>query len=495
MATGSSTAGSVPQSLTQSHLYRAPFGESGSAPIDAAVAEKLLAVALARGGDYADLFFEYRAAAGFVFDEGILKSASRGVSLGLGVRVQKGDATGYAYVERLDWDAMARAADTAAQIASGGGTSTPIRAELAILPRRYELPQVTLDVPGIEKRRLLERAAAAAHAYDPRIVKAEASLSEEIREILVVTSHGTMTRDTQPLLRFGVRAIAERDGKRQEGSSGGGGRTSIAYFEGKSPEWHAQEAARQAIVMLDAQEAPAGQMEVVLAPGDSGILLHEAVGHGLEADFNRKGTSNYSGKVGSEVASQLCTVVDDATLVQSRGTINVDDEGNEPRRSVLIENGQLVGYLHDRLSAKHFGLSPSGNGRRESFACAPMPRMTNTILLAGPHAPEEILKSVKRGVYAKKFGGGQVDIANGDFVFSLTESYLVEDGKITAPLKGVNLIGNGPDVLRKVTMLGDDVEVSDGIWTCGKDGQSVPVGVGCPTIKIAAITVGGTRVG
>jgi len=247
--------------------------------------------------------------------------------------------------------------------------------------------------------------------------------------------------------------------------------------------------------MLSAQEAPAGTMEVVLAPGDSGILLHEAVGHGLEADFNRKGTSNYAGKIGEPVASDVCTVVDDATLAQSRGSINVDDEGNEPRSSVLIEKGKLVGYMHDRLSAGHYGLKPSGNGRRESFASAPMPRMTNTILLAGQSDPEEILRSVKRGVYAKKFGGGQVDIANGDFVFSLTESYLVEDGKITAPLKGVNLIGNGPEVLRKVTMLGNDVEVSDGIWTCGKDGQSVPVGVGCPTIKISSITVGGTKLG
>ncbi len=479
---------------TQSALYRAPFGPGGSAAVDAKLAEKLLAVALGRGGDYADLFFEYRAAGGLVFDEGILKSASRGVSMGLGVRVQKGDATGYAYVERLDWEAMVRAADTAAQIASGGGSKAPIVAQPRELPTRYELETVTLDVPGIEKRALLERAAAAAHAADPHVVKVEASLSEEVREILVVTSDGTMVRDTQPLVRFGVRAIAEKGGKRHEGSSGGGGRTGIGYFEGKSPEWHAREAARQAVTMLDAVEAPAGQMEVVLAPGDSGILLHEAVGHGLEADFNRKGTSNYSGKVGETVASDVCTVVDDATLLQSRGTINVDDEGNEPRSSVLIEKGKLVGYMHDRLSAKHYGLRPSGNGRRESFACAPMPRMTNTILLGGTSDPEEILRSVKRGVYAKKFGGGQVDIANGDFVFSLTESYLVEDGKITAPLKGVNLIGNGPDVLRKVAMLGNDVETSDGIWTCGKDGQSVPVGVGCPTIKISSITVGGTRV-
>jgi TldD protein len=480
---------------THSSLYRAPFASGGPAAIDAALGERLLSIALACGGDYADLFFEYRAAGGFVFDDGILKTASRGVSMGLGVRVQKGDATGYAYVERLDWDAMKRAAETAAQIASGGGAGAPVPAQLREGPSRYELEQVSLDVPGLDKRRLLERAAAAAHAFDPRIIKVEASFAEEIREILVVTSTGWMVRDAQPLVRFGVRAIAEKDGKRQEGSSGGGGRTGIGYFEGKSPEWYAQEAARQAMTMLDAVEAPAGQMEVVLAPGDSGILLHEAVGHGLEADFNRKGTSNYSGKLGSGVASELCTVVDDPSLLQSRGSINVDDEGHEPRRSVLIENGTLVGYMHDRLSAQHFGIEPSGNGRRESFASAPMPRMTNTILLAGPHDPDEILKSVKRGVYAKKFGGGQVDIANGDFVFSLTESYLVEDGKITVPLKGVNLIGNGPDVLRRVTMLGDDVEVSDGIWTCGKDGQSVPVGVGCPTMKISAITVGGTRVG
>jgi len=479
---------------TQSALYKAPFGPGGTSEIDAQLASKLLTVALAKGAEYADVFFEYRAAGGLVYDEGILKSASRGVSMGLGVRAQQGDATGYAYTERLDWDAMKRAAETAASIASGGSTPAPQKVDVRPLPSRYELDRVTLDVPGVEKRKILERAAAAAHAHDARVVKVECSFAEEIREILVVTSDGRLARDVQPLMRFGIRVIAEENDKRQEGSSGGGGRTTIGYFDGKSPEWHAKAAAEQAILMLSAEEAPAGQMEVVLAPGDSGILLHEAVGHGLEADFNRKGTSNYSAQIGQVVASELCTVVDDATLLQSRGSINVDDEGHEPRASTLIEKGKLVGYMHDRLSAKHYDLSPSGNGRRESFACAPMPRMTNTILLAGPHDPEEILKSVKRGIFAKKFGGGQVDIANGDFVFSLTESYLVEDGKITAPLKGVNLIGNGPDVLRKVTMLGNDVETSDGIWTCGKGGQSVPVGVGCPTIKIGSITVGGTRV-
>ena len=501
MATlSASPAGFAAPSGTRSSLYRAPFSphassEASASEIDAKMAEKLLTIALSKGGDYADLFFEYRAAGGFVFDEGILKSASRGVSMGLGVRVQKDDATGYAYVEQLDWDSMKRAAETAAQIATGGGAKLPVAARAVTLPRRYELDRVTLDVPGLEKRELLRRANDAAHAFDKRIIKVEASLAEEIREILLFTSDGRSAHDVQPLLRFGVRAVAEDGARRQDGSSGGGGRTTLGYFEGKTPEWHAEQAAAQAIRMLDAEEAPAGTMEVVLAPGDSGILLHEAVGHGLEADFNRKGTSNYTGQMNKPVASELCTVIDDPTLLQSRGSINVDDEGYEPRHSTLIENGKLSAYLHDRMSANHFGIRPTGNGRRESFACSPMPRMSNTILTAGPHDPAEILRSVKKGIYAKKFGGGQVDISNGDFVFNLTESYLVEDGKITAPLKGVNLIGNGPEIMRKVVMLGDDVEISDGVWTCGKDGQSVPVGVGCPTIKISAITVGGTRVG
>ncbi|HTJ82401.1 MAG TPA: metallopeptidase TldD-related protein [Polyangiaceae bacterium] len=479
--------------ITRAH--RAPFAPGSSNAVDADTCRKLLEAALSRSGEYADIFFEYRASSGFSFDEGILKAASRGVSMGVGVRVQKGERTGYAYVEDLSMEAMMRAARTAAQIADGSGSTAPVGLTRRDVPHRYEIDELSLDRPGVEKRALLERASAAAMAADPRILKAEASFSEEVREILVATSDGVMAFDAQPLLRIGVRAIAEQNGKRQEGSSGGGGRTTLAYFDEKSPEWHGREAARQALLMLDAREAPAGEMNVVLAPGDSGILLHEAVGHGLEADFNRKGTSNYSGQVGKSVASDLCTVVDDATLLMSRGSVNVDDEGNEPTKSVLIENGKLLGYMHDRLSARIFKLGATGNGRRESFMSVPMPRMTNTILLGGESDPEDIVKSVKHGVFARKFGGGQVDISNGDFVFSLTESYLIEDGKVTAPLKGVNLIGNGPDVLRRVTMLGNDVEISDGIWTCGKDGQSVPVGVGCPTIKIDKITVGGTKIG
>jgi len=481
--------------MTESHTYTAPFAPGGSSGIDAEICRKLLSVALAHGGDYADLFFEYRAGGSISFEEGITRSASRSVSLGMGVRVQRGDATGYAHVEDLSWEAMKRAAETASRIATGAAGTQTLQLVRLDLPRRYELSTPPIDEPGTAKRALLERASAAALAFDPRIIKAEASYVEEIRAVMIATSDGRMAYDVQPLLRYGVRAIAEADGKREAGRSGGGGRMSLAYFDTKTPEWHAEIAAQQALTLLDARPAPAGQMEVVLAPGDSGILLHEAVGHGLEADFNRKGTSNYTGRVGEKVASELCTVVDDPSFLESRGSINVDDEGNEPRKNVLIEDGVLLGYLHDRLSAKHFKLPPSGNGRRESFACAPMPRMTNTILTAGPHDPGEIVKSVKRGVFAKTFGGGQVDISNGDFVFSLTESYLIEDGKITAPLKGANLIGNGPETLGQVSMLGNDVEISDGIWTCGKDGQSVPVGVGCPTIKLAKITVGGTDIG
>lgn len=475
--------------------YQAPFVPGGPNPIDAEIARKLLSVALERGGDYADLFFEYCVSGSYAYDEGILKSAGRSVTLGLGVRVMMGDATGYAYVEDLSMEAMLHAARTAGQIARAGGTRTPEGLAAREHPRRYDVPMPSLDVAGETKRALLERADRAARAADSRIVRVDVSLSEELREILVATSTGRMVRDTQPLLRFGVHAIAEEKGKRQSGSSGGGGRVSLDYFDGKSPEWHAKEAVRQAVAMLDAREAPAGEMEVVLAPGDSGILLHEAVGHGLEADFNRKKTSNYSDRVGEVVASPICTVVDDATLDHARGSINVDDEGYEPGSVVLIEDGVLRGYLQDRHSAEHFRVTPTGNGRRESFRSHPMPRMTNTILRAGNDDPEEILRSVRRGVYARKFGGGQVDISNGDFVFSLTEGYLIEDGKITAPLKGVNLIGNGPDVMRKVVMLGNDLALSDGIWTCGKDGQSVPVGVGCPTVKISAVTVGGTQLG
>jgi TldD protein len=474
--------------------YHAPFAEQGSHRIDADIADRLLKLALSKGGDYADLFFEYSASGSYVYDEQILKSARRAVSMGLGVRVMKGDATGYAYCEDFSFEAMKQAAETAARIAAGGKPVAPQAVSVRETPSRYPVREESFDVDGEAKKAILERADRAARAADARVIRVDASFAESVREILVANSLGHMARDRQPLIRFGVRVIAESDGNRQSGSSGGGGRMGLEYFDETTPEWHAEQAAQQALVMLDAREAPAGEMDVVLGPGDSGILLHEAVGHGLEADFNRKKTSNYSGRVGEEVASELCTVVDDASLRGSRGSINVDDEGQLPARSVLIEDGVLRGYMQDRHSAEFFGTSPDGHGRRQSFRSHPMPRMTNTMLLGGQEAPEDIVRSVRRGVYAKKFGGGQVDISNGDFVFSLTEGYLIEDGKLTAPLKGVNLIGNGPEAMRKVVMLGHDFEVSDGIWTCGKEGQSVPVGVACPSIKIASMTVGGTQV-
>lgn len=474
--------------------FQAPFLDGGAQPIDSATATRLLSAALADGGDYADLFFEYSASGSFALEDQIVKNASRSVSVGLGVRVRRGDATGYAYTESLDEADMLKAARTAAKIASGGG-STPLELKPTAHPHRYH-DATTLDLDGQMKVQLLKRADAAARAYDPRIVKVSASFVESLREIRIATSDGVWVTDRQPLMRFGVSAIAEADGKRQSGTSGGGGRVGLEYFltGHKKPEDHGREAARIAIDMLDAIDAPAGEFPVVLAPGDSGILLHEAVGHGLEADFNRKKTSNYSDRVGQKVASDLVTVIDDPNVPGSRGSINVDDEGRPAERVSLIEQGTLRGYMHDRHSAQFFG-TVSGNGRRESFRCPPMPRMTNTVMLEGPHHPEEIIANTKKGVYAKRFSGGQVNISNGDFVFSLTESYLIEDGKITAPLKGVNLIGNGPEALGRVDMLGTDVELSDGIWTCGKDGQSVPVGVGCPTTRIAAITVGGTQVG
>jgi TldD protein len=481
----------LPQTL------RAPFSAGGASAIDAQLANRLLGHALEAGGDYADIYFEFRVSADYALEDEQVKTLGRGITLGLGVRVTKGDATGYAYTEDLAWEKMQHAAKTAGQIAAGGGhapVSVSAHSEIKT-PQFYAVPMPSLVQPAVDKLALLRAADRAARAYDKRIVKVEASFAESIREVLLFTSDGRMAQDIQPMLRFGVRAVAEHEGKRQSGSGGGGGRYGMDYFAqaATDAEAHGREAARVAVAMLDAVEAPAGEMPVVLGPGDSGILLHEAVGHGLEADFNRKQTSNYSGQMGKQVASPLCTVVDDGTLVSSRGAINVDDEGYTGQKNVLIEKGILVGYMHDRLSAKHFGIEPTGNGRRESFRSMPMPRMTNTSLYGGQDNPEDIIKRVKRGIYAKRFTGGQVNISNGDFVFSLSESYLIEDGKLTSPLKDVNLIGNGPEVLRKVDMLGSDYQLSDGIWTCGKDGQSVPVNVGTPTVRISAITVGGTQ--
>ena len=476
-----------------------PSGDSPDANplcgIDGAVAERLLSEALASGGEHADLYFEFRRAADFVMEEAQVRSVGRAIVVGLGVRVLRGDATGYAYSEELSAARMSEAAHAAGQIAAAGRRVAPVALTPLLGSDVYPVSESSLARPGPDKLALLRRADAAARALDSRIVRVEVSLSEEWREVLIFTSDGRLAQDRQPMLRLGVHAVAEEGGRRQGGRSGTALRRGLELFAlpGHAPEEHGREAARIAVAMLHAEEAPAGSMEVVLGPGESGILLHEAVGHGLEADFNRKRTSNYTDQIGKAVASPLCTVVDDATIGHARGSINVDDEGNPGQRNLLIENGILRGYLQDRISARHFHTETTGNGRRESFRCQPLPRMTNTFLVGGQHDPEDIVRSVRRGVYAKHFSGGQVNISNGDFVFSLTESYLIEGGRLTAPLRGVNLIGNGPEVLRQVTMVGNDFRLSEGTWTCGKDGQSVPVGVGTPTVKIARITVGGTR--
>lgn len=460
--------------------------------IDASLAQRVLSAALDTGGDYADLFFERRAHSTLALDDGRLRDARQSIDLGCGVRVLCGDATGYAYTEDLSAEALVRAARTAASIARSGASPGPQGLTPRKLPDRYPVPAPSLHSDLVTRLGLLRRADEAARAADPRIVRVNASLVDAVRELLIVTSDGRFVSDFQPMLRFGVHVVAESGEQRQTGSDSGGGRRGLDYLEERPPEAFAQEAVRIATLLLEAVEAPAGTFPVVLAPGDSGILLHEAVGHGLEADFNRKKASNYSDRIGERVAAPGCTIVDDARIAGSRGSINVDDEGEIPHCHTLIEDGILRGYLHDRISARHFGVQP-GSGRRQSFRHAPMPRMTNTAMLAGEHDPGEIIASVTRGIYAKAFSGGQVNISNGDFVFSITEGYLIEDGRITAPLKGVNLIGNGPDAMTRVSMVGNDFQLSDGRWTCGKDGQSVPVGVGIPTVRIDAITVGGSR--
>jgi TldD protein len=455
--------------------------------------EKYLAAALSAGGEYADLYFEYLTSTSLMVDESLVKSASQGISAGCGVRVVSGQRTGYAYTDDLSPERILHAARTAALIASAPA-KTPVTG-FQQKPARslYPVALPSVDAEIAAKVELLMRADRAARGYDPRIKEVRASYADELRNILVVGSDGTFAEDSQPLARLNVSSIAKTNGNSARGTSGGGGRIALDFFFGeKNPEHFARESARQAILQLDAREAPAGEMEVVLGPGWPGVLLHEAVGHGLEADFNRKKTSAFAGLIGKRVASEKCNVVDNGTMPWRRGSLNVDDEGQPTQETVLIEKGILKGYLSDKLSSRLMGLADTGNGRRESYEHIPMPRMTNTYMLAGQDDPGDIIRSVKNGVYAVNFGGGQVDITNGKFVFSASEAYLIENGQITAPIKGATLIGNGPDVLTRVSMVGNDLKLDEGIGTCGKDGQAVPVGVGIPTIKIDRLTVGGT---
>src|ERR1700683_572156 len=455
--------------------------------------ERCLGEALAAGGDYADLYFESVSATSLGVDEQIVKSASQGTSAGCGIRVLSGERTGYAYTDNLNSDRLLHAARTAALIASGPSKQTVQGFVEAPVADLYPVPLGGFDLDLAARLELILRADRAARAYDPRIVQVRAGYSEELRRILIAASDGAFASDTQPLCRLNVFVIAKQGAITTKGSAGGGGRAGLEQFTGsKSPEHLAQEAARGAILQLGAVAAPAGEMEVVLGPGWPGILLHEAVGHGLEADFNRKKTSAFAGLIGRPVASSKVTVVDNGRMPSRRGSLNVDDEGSATQETVLIENGVLKGYLSDKLSARLMGIASTGNGRRESYQQIPMPRMTNTYMLAGDDAPEDIIRSVKRGLYAGNFGGGQVDITSGKFVFSASEAYLIEDGKVTAPVRDATLIGNGPEALKYVSMVGNDLKMDEGIGTCGKDGQSVPVGVGMPTIKLDKMTVGGT---
>ncbi len=454
--------------------------------------ERLVALALSRGGSFADLYFEHETTSSLLLEEGIIRTASAGVSCGLGVRVVTGERTGYAYTDDLSWPAMARAAETAAQIAVGAQALPPQPVSPVAVDRRYSEVGVGV-LPLAERIALVERADRAARANDARVERVIASLREQTRRVRIANSAGVLVEDVQPLFSIRVNVIASEKGVRREGSSGGGGRLGPAFFETKPPEHFAREAARMAVTLLGAVEAPAGPMPVVLAPGWPGILLHEAIGHGLEGDFNRKGLSAFSGQIGERVAAPGVTVVDDGTSADRRGSLNVDDEGNRSGRTVLIEDGILRTYLQDRLNSGLMGMPATGNGRRESYASFPLPRMTNTFMLAGQDDPAEIIRSVPRGLYAKHFGGGQVDITSGKFVFSATEAYLIEGGRLGPPVFGATLIGNGPDVLTRVTRIGHDLALDEGVGTCQKAGQSVPVGVGLPTILVSEITVGGTR--
>jgi TldD protein len=455
--------------------------------------ERCLGEALSAGGEFADLYFEAVTSTSLGMDEGIVKTAAQGISVGCGIRVLSGERTGYAYTDDLSPERLLKAARTAALIANGPQTQRVQGFNETRTPSLYPVTGLSADAEIADKLKLIERANKAARDYDSRITQVRASINDELRRILIAASDGTYASDTQPLARLNVAVIAKDATSTARGTSGGGGRITLDFFQGdKSPEHFAREAARTAILQLGAVAAPAGEMQVVLGPGWPGVLLHEAVGHGLEADFNRKKTSAFAGLIGQQVASPKVTVVDNGRMPGRRGSLNVDDEGNPTQETVLIENGILRGYLSDKLSSRLMNMPNTGSGRRESYQSIPMPRMTNTYMLNGEDEPGDILKSVKRGLYAVNFGGGQVDITSGKFVFTASEAYLIEDGVVTAPVKGATLIGNGPEALKYVSMVGNNLALDEGVGTCGKAGQSVPVGVGMPTIKLDRMTVGGT---
>jgi TldD protein len=444
--------------------------------------------------DAADLYFQVRQREAWQLEDGIVKEGSRDIERGVGVRAISGEKTGLAYSDEIEFQALLEAARSARAIAAGGKPGRLQAWQRQSSPALYASINPLIGIDDSVKVQLLTATDASARRIDPRVKQVFVTLTGSHDVVLIVASDGTWATDVRPLVRLSVSVIVEHKGRREQGSAGGGGRYAYENLlhEGIA-EGYAQEAVRQALVNLEADEAPAGSMPVVLASGWPGILLHEAVGHGLEGDFNRKQTSAFSGRIGEQVASTQCTIVDDGTLPQRRGSLNVDDEGTPTEKTVLIENGILCGYMQDKLNARLMGGRSTGNGRRESYAHLPMPRMTNTYMLPGKYAPEEIIASVDKGLYAVNFAGGQVDITNGKFVFSASEAYLIENGKITRPVKGATLIGSGPETMTRVSMVGNDLALDSGIGVCGKDGQSVPVGVGQPTLKIDSITVGGTQ--
>lgn len=449
-----------------------------------------------RDVDYADLYFESRVSEAVSMEERIVKRAAKSISQGVGVRATAGEKTGFAYSDELTRNDLERAADAARYIANSPKGDRAVSMPAQRRPTRdlYPIERAKAEVATPDRVALLNEIDAEARRYDPRITNVMASFNTEYKVVVVATSDGTLVGDVQPLSRLQISCIAEENGNRQVGSFGGGGRVGFEFYREQNRHLeYAREAAREAIVNLSAVDAPAGVMPVVLAGGWPGILLHEAIGHGLEADFNRKKTSAFSNLVGKRVASDVCTIVDDGTLPFRRGSLNMDDEGTPTGCTTLIEKGILRGYITDKLNARLMGIALTGNGRRESYQSVVLPRMTNTFMLAGESDPQDIIRCVKKGLYAVSFGGGQVDITNGKFVFSASEAYLIENGQITKPVKGATLIGNGPEILTKVSMVGHDLKLDNGIGTCGKDGQSVPVGVGLPTIKIDEITVGGTQ--
>jgi TldD protein len=456
--------------------------------------ERLLAEAMARGGEFAEVYVERSVTTAVVLDEQRIKSAQSGLSQGVGVRVISGPKVGYAYSDDLDEPALLRAAATAALIAQSHGSEQSFRVSRTPAPSYYRVPVPLMDVEVARKAELLKRADGAARKADARVKQVSASYADVTKRVAVANTLGRYSEDTQDLCRLNVSVVAEAKKERRTGAYGGGGRVPFSHFDTFTPELVAREAARQACATLGAVDADAGPQTVVLAPGWSGILLHEAVGHGLEADFIRKKTSLFAGKLEQQVASELVTVIDDGTVANSRGSINVDDEGNPGQHKVLIERGVLKGYMYDAHNARLMGQKTTGSGRRESFKHMPMPRMTNTYLAPGEDTPEDILRGVQRGLYCANFGGGQVDITNGNFVFEVSEAYQIEDGRLGRPVKGAVLIGVGPEALKNVTRVGCDPAPDPGMGTCGKDGQSVPVGVGLPTLRIDNMTVGGTKV-